>query len=222
MEDVIVMSVGGSVIVPDKVHHKFLKELKEIVAKDKRKFVIVTGGGKTARDYIEALRLEGISEYKQNIVGIASTRLNATLLAEFFAKYNLEIPRSIADVKKLLKHHKVVLTGGFRAGTTSDGTAAAIAEAVGSKLFINMTNVPGLYTKDPKKPGARLIPSITYDKFNKFFNKIEEKPGMHFVLDRLAAKTCQRSKITVVILKGIKNLKMCLEDKRFTGTVVHG
>jgi len=222
MEEIIVMSVGGSIIVPDKVHHKFLKELKEIVATDKRKFVIVTGGGKTARDYIEALREEGIKSYlKQNRVGIEATRLNAVLLAEFFEKYNLDVPKSIAEVKNLLKHHKVVITGGFRPGSTSDGTAASIAEAVGSKLFINMTNVPGLYTKDPKKPGARLIPSITYEKFNRFFKNFEEKPGQHFVLDKQAARIVQKNKIIVVILKGNKNLRMCLQHRRFVGTVIH-
>ncbi|MBW3017268.1 UMP kinase [Candidatus Woesearchaeota archaeon] len=225
MEDkIIVMSVGGSVIVPDNVHHKFLKELKDIIAKDKRKFVIVTGGGKTARDYINALRAEGIKSFlKQNRVGIESTRLNAVLLAEFFEKYNLDVPRSINEVKRLLKHHKVVITGGFRPGSTSDGTAASIAEAVGSKQFINVTNIEGLYTSDPRKSkNARLVPDITYEKFNKFFKKIEEKPGQHFVLDRQAARIVQKNNITVVILKGIRNLRQCLLNRRFVGTVVHG
>lgn len=50
MEETIIISLGGSLIVPDQIDTNFLKDFKTLVlsnvAKGK-KFVIITGGGKT-------------------------------------------------------------------------------------------------------------------------------------------------------------------------------
>ena len=53
----IVISLGGSLIVPDKIDIPFLRKFREIINKHKTKykFIIVTGGGSTARKYINAL-----------------------------------------------------------------------------------------------------------------------------------------------------------------------
>ena len=56
-KELVVISLGGSLIVPEKVDVKFLKEFKKIILKNtkKHKFVIVCGGGSIARKYIQAL-----------------------------------------------------------------------------------------------------------------------------------------------------------------------
>ena len=56
------MSLGGSIIIPDKVNLKILREFRRIILKNtnKYRFVIVCGGGKTARNYINALDNEQI------------------------------------------------------------------------------------------------------------------------------------------------------------------
>ena len=56
-----VISLGGSIIAPDKVDVTFLKELnknlREYLKKDKsRKLILVCGGGAPARIYQQALR----------------------------------------------------------------------------------------------------------------------------------------------------------------------
>ena len=53
----IVLSLGGSVIVPDVPDKAFLLRFRKFVYKIARKenVAIVTGGGKTAREYIDAL-----------------------------------------------------------------------------------------------------------------------------------------------------------------------
>jgi len=216
----IVISLGGSVIVPKNVDYVFLKKFKQIIQRDKRKFVIVAGGGSVARDYILALRKEGAPNKRQDYIGIEITRLNAQLLAGLF---NLpkEIPTNIKKVKALWKKNKITVCGGFRPNITTDGVAAEIAKKLNSKTLINITNVPGLYTKDPKLKGAKFIKDINYKGFNKFLEKFKEKPGQHFVLDRYAAKIAQAEKIKVIILKGINNLKAYLSNKKFKGTIIH-
>jgi uridylate kinase len=46
-KEVIVVSLGGSIIIPDKVNTEFLKEFKKVILSNEKnyKFVIVCGGG---------------------------------------------------------------------------------------------------------------------------------------------------------------------------------
>jgi uridylate kinase len=219
----IIISVGGSAIVPDKVDYKFLKALKKILLSLKGKnIVICTGGGVTARKYMEPLKKEKINEYNQDLMGIESTRLNAYLLASFLGKdANKEVPKTLEEVADAVKVNKIVVCGGLTPGQTSDGTTAMIADYLDADVLINMTNVDGLFDKDPRKyKDAKFIPKLSHAAFKKVMDKIEKKPGMHFILDHLAAEITYKSKIKVVIMKGVNNLEKFLSGKKFKGTII--
>ena len=219
----VVISLGGSVIVPDKVDSKFLDGFKKVIEKfsKKNKVVIVTGGGHTARDYISALRKENLNETIYSWVGIATTKLNARLVASYFNKIK-KIPDSLKEVKRGLKKSNIVICGalGFQPGMTSDGDAAQIAEYLKADKFINITNVRGLYSKDPRLKGAKFIPKISFNDFWNIAKNINFKAGQHFVLDKFAAKVIKNAKIKTIILTGLNNLQNCLRDKKYSGTVV--
>lgn len=219
----LVISVGGSAINPGVVQNKFLEDLKKAILKHskKEKIVICTGGGFIARDYIKALRLEKINENKQDLIGIDCTRLNARLVAFILKDCNQEIPKTVKEVKKLHRKHRIVVCGGLGPGKTSDGTTASIAKELGAKTLVNMTNVKGLFNKNPKVyKNAKFIPKISHKEFKVFVDKVHEKPGQHFVLDSYAAKICRGRNINVVILKGVKQLDNYLKGKKFVGTIV--
>lgn len=223
MKKVVVISVGGSIIVPDEVDYNFLERFKVTIKKLSRKYKIVVcaGGGHTARDYIGSLRRLGVPSLKQSYIGIAATRINALLLAFAIVDCNQRLPESLNEVKSLLGKHDIVVCGGLRPGRTSDGTTAEIAEYLEAKTMINMTNVSGLYTKDPTKyDDAKFIPRISHADFAKRMARIKEKPGQHFVLDSVAARIARRRKMEVVILEGVKNLDSYLSGKKFKGTVI--
>ena len=218
-----VISIGGSLIVPDKVDYNFLVELRNIINKLKRKYkiVIVTGGGRTARNYIEPLRKAGFSNEVQCLLGIKTTKLNAMLVSNFL-KANKLLPDSIIEIKHLLRRYNLVVCGsiGFKPEMTSDGDSADIARHLKAEL-INMTNVDGLFTRDPRKfKNARFIPEISFKDFLKIANKIKFKAGQHFVLDKSAAVIIDKYKIKTTILKGFNNLEKCIQGKRFRGTVI--
>jgi len=218
----VVISVGGSAINPGKINVRFLKELKKILlAYSKRnKVVVVCGGGFIAREYINALKDK--NEYVKDLIGLEATIMNAKLVASFLGnKCNQEIPIKLEEVQDMLKSFNLVVAAGFQPGSTSDGTAAVIADYLDSKLFINYTNVKGLYTKDPKLKGAKFVSKITHKDFYKsYISKFNEEPGQHFILDSLAAKICRNADIDVVVMTKLSNLEKCLKRKKFVGTIV--
>lgn len=216
------MSVGGSILFQDRVNYNFILQLKKLISGINKKFVIVIGGGKTARTYIEGLRNLKVNEKKQSLTGIAITRFHARYLAEYFGvQANEKIPHTIKDVERLLRKNKVVFCGGlvYKPDETSDSTAAKSARELKCG-FVNMTNVKGLYDKDPKKfKDAKFICRISFNDFYKMANRIKYKPGQHFVLDQHAAKIIKENKIKTIILgPDLKNFKNYLKGKKFIGT----
>ena len=224
-----VISLGGSIIVPDEINYSYLKKLSLIINKFSKnnKIVIVTGGGYTARKYINSLRKDKLNEDIYSLIGIATTKLNARLINGFFNKIMVNLPDSLEEVKRALNKDNIVIVGslGFQPDVTSDGDAAQIAEYLKADFFINLTNVNGLYDKNPKEhKDARLIKEITFDKFYSIARKHKFKAGMHFVLDYTAANIIKRARIKTLIINGLnlKNLENSLKGDKFVGTVIHG
>jgi len=220
------MSLGGSIIIPNNVDYKFLFNFEKFIKRlaQKEKIVIVTGGGNTARKYIEPLVKDKADEKVFSLMGIATTKLNARLISGLFGFGERKIPDSLNDVKNALKRHNIVVCGalGFEPDMTSDGNAAEIAEYLRADVFLNLTNVDGLFNKSPEYKDSKLINKITFDDFYEIAKKIKFRAGQHFVLDFVAAKVIRKAKIKTVILNGrkIKNLENCLKGKKFIGTVI--
>jgi uridylate kinase len=227
MKEVFVISLGGSRIVPDDVDDRFLVEFKELIDSHKeKKFVVVCGGGRTARRYMGALRKLGKKTKAQSMEGIAVTRLHAGFMARIFGKEaNEVVPRNMKRVKTLLKKNRVVFCGGLRwkPKNTSDGTAARLAAMLKCD-FINLTNVRGLYTKNPKKyKSAKFVPKISWDEFYKIAKRIKFEAGQHFVLDLVAAETIREKRIVTYIVGSLKSMDGVLQNnKRINGTVISG
>lgn len=227
MKKTWVISLGGSRIVPDEVDEKFLVRFKKLIdSHPSQKFVVVTGGGSTARRYIGALKRLDKKTKTQSMAGIAVTRLHAGFMARFFGKKaNEEIPENMGKVKNLLKGNQVVFCGGlrYRKNNTSDGTAAKLAAKIGCS-FINLTNVNGLYTADPRKDKkAKFIPKMTWKKFEGITGGIKFEAGQHFVLDQIAAETIMKNKIPTYIVGSLSAIDKILNgEKNFGGTLISG
>jgi len=225
-EDLWVISLGGSRIIPKEVDDKFLKRFKKLIeSHSSKKFVVVTGGGSTARKYISALKRLGRKTKSQSLAGINVTRLHARFMTRFFGKIaNEEIPLNMKKVKSLLGKNQIVFCGAlrYRKKNTSDGTAAKIAGYLGVP-FINLTNVNGLYSSDPKEnKDAKFVKKITWKKFNLISSKIKYSAGQHFVLDQTAAKIIQKKKIPTYIVGSITAIDNIIKSKNFKGTCIKG
>lgn len=225
---VIVLSLGGSLIIPNEINIKYLKSFRKIIMKNKEKykFIITCGGGNVARKYITALRDEGVSEKLQSFVGISATRMNARFASYFFGQNQEKgIPHKTKDIKRYLKKEDIVFCGAleYHPKQTSDSTAASIAKAFKCD-FVNLTNVQGLYDKNPaKSKNAKFIPEISWEDFDKMANELTFKPGQHFVLDQTASKMIMENKIkTYIIGEDMDQLDNLLCGKDFKGTLIWG
>jgi len=230
MKKVVVLSLGGSMIIPKDINIKYLQKFKKLLNSHvkKYKFVVVCGGGSTAREYIHGLAKEKISKksFHQGLLGIATTRLNARFMTYFFGEdANKGIPHDMQEVKNMLKIYDIVFCGALRYAKdeTSDGTSAKLANFFKTP-FINLTNVDGLYDKNPRKfKKANLITKISWKKFNELANKTKFKPGQHFILDQSASKIILKNKIqSYIIGTDLNQLDRVLKGKEFKGTLIKG
>ena len=222
----IVISLGGSLIVLDEIDTEFIKNFVDtikIYIEKGFKFVLITGGGHTARTYIKASKeITTPSNTDLDWIGIASTRLNAELLRVAFGDiaHNSIImsPDQIPDTQK-----SVLIGGGWKPGNSSDLAAVHSAQSVGAKKVINLSNIDYAYNKDPKKfPDAFKIEQSSWSDFRAILPK-EWDPGLNSPFDPVAAKKAEEIGLEVVIMNGknIENLKKYLNGEEFVGSVIH-
>jgi len=202
MKPMITLSLGGSIINPGEIDVVFLEQFSSVVTEliSNYKFVVVCGGGKVARDYIKALP-QGLTEGERDFMGIAATWLNAKLLSYYFKGHcNPILPQTVEDLMQQLEHYDVGLSGGFLPAVKTDEDAAVVADLFGSPILINVTNVDGIYNKDPRKyPDAEKFPNLTYKEFYEIVNPLSLDAGSNAPFTLIAAKICERSNMKIII-----------------------
>ena len=201
----IVISLGGSVLVPD-IGDNNIEQYRDILRslKDTCNIYIVVGGGGEARRYIGAARALDIDEGTADEIGILVTRLNARLLMLALGRESYpDIPESYNDALIAGESGKIVVMGGVTPAQTTDAVAAVLAERAGADLLINATAVDGIYTADPRKDtSATKIPTLTPDELIEIVQTGRMDAGSNNVIDLVAAKVIQRSRIPMVVLDG--------------------
>ena len=226
--ETIVMSVGGSLIVPDQIDTNFLKNLKSFIDSQTaagRRFIIIAGGGRTARRYQDAAA--EVSELKSDDLdwmGIHATRLNGHLLRTIFRdsayRVMLTNPDDIQDVPT---NEKVIIASGYRPGASTDLRAVQIAKLVGAEKVINLSNTDYVYTDNPKtNPDAEKIEDITWELFRKLLPD-KWDPGLSSPFDPIAAAEAERLAMEVAQINGanIDELRKYLDGEEFIGTKIH-
>lgn len=190
----IVISLGGSRIVPNFIDCDFLRDFKKCLQDISEEIIIVSGGGKTARKYQSALKDLGISDhFKLDEIGILATKLNAKLVSDFLG---------------------VEVQSGTVPGHSTDYVAMEIAEARGASKVINFSNIAYVYDKDPNKfSDAIKIEELNYSDYLKMFDS-SWTPGMNVPFDVKAAKKGFECKIPVYFTDSLEGFKAILDGKK--------
>ena len=226
MDETVVISLGGSLIIPDQIDAEFLKDFKELIishVKLGKKFAIITGGGKLCRRYNDAATIiSNLSNDKLDWLGIYSTRFNAEFLRLILGDEYVE-EKIILDPSLPINFTKqIILGGGWKPGNSTDLCAISIAKSIGAKKVINLSNTDYVYDSDPKlNPEAKKIEKISWVDYRKLI-PTEWNPGLNSPFDPVASKMAEENDVEVYIMNGkpIDNLKKCLNGEEFQGTVI--
>lgn len=225
MDEKIIISLGGSLIVPEELDIEFLKEFKDLilshVAKGK-KFVIITGGGKINKKYNEAAKnLSNPSDEDLDWIGIAALRLNAELVRVIFAGYsNNKVLENLSNPFSFEK--SIVIGSAYEPGKSSDWDAVLAAKTVGAKKIINLSNTDYVYDSDPRmNPGAKKIEEISWSEYRKIIPSTWTS-RLNSPFDPIASKAAEEEGISVAIMNGkpIDNLAKYLNGEKFLGTII--
>ena len=225
----IIISLGGSLIVPEEIDWKFVKKFKEVIEKKIKngyRFIIITGGGKTARKYIEAgAKVGDIDSEDKDWIGIHATRMNAHFIRTIFKKYaHPTINKNPYDLESFLKaKESVLVASGYRPGNSTDYIAVLLAKQFGAQKIANLSNIDYVCDKDPKKfKDAKKIKEITWSEFQKIVGDTWD-PGANVPFDPVASKHAAKEGIEVAILNGkkISNLEKYLDGEKFAGTRIY-
>ena len=224
MQKTIVMSLGGSVIAPDDLDAKFLREFKKIIEmfiKKEHRFVIYCGGGKIARDYQKAAsEIVKLSNEQLDWLGINATVLNANFVKTIFG--NAAEDAIIRDpTQKINFRKKILIAAGWKPGWSTDYDAVLLAKNLKINMVVNMSNIDYVYDKDPKKySDAEKIKNISWKDYRKIAGDKWEA-GLNLPFDPIAAKEAEKIKLKVAIIgKDLGNFENFLDGKKFYGTLI--
>lgn len=222
----VVLSLGGSVLVRDEGDTSYIRRIAKILigVSSNHKLYVVTGGGRTARQYIRAGRDLGADESYLDEIGIEVTRLNARLLITALGHHANHSPlKTYEEAVHAGRTHSIVVMGGVSPGITTDAVSALLAERVKAKRVVNATSTDGVYTADPKKdPSAERILRMTHAELVSLLGPSPASAGPSHAFDAVGAKVLERSKIALAVVDGndLPNLRDALEGKKFKGTLV--
>jgi len=239
MSKISVISLGGSLIIPPSGFKvQFLQDFKKLIvglikngssfaspaggASSGTRFIIVCGGGATARQYQAAARAVGqLTADDVDWLGIHATRLNAHLMRAIFREWAHPVIVKDPTAKRVWRE-PVLIASGWRPGCSTDYDAVLLARQYGAREIFNLSNIDYVYDSDPRKnPAAKKFTNLTWTEFRKMFGG-KWDPGANTPFDPVAARQAQKLNLTVHILNGVKltEVRHALLGKKFKGTTI--
>ncbi len=204
----VVISLGGSVLTNELTAEHFKKYINVVKKLSERhKLIVVIGGGKVCREYQKIGKELGAGNEERDFIGIVATHLNASTLASGIGKGGYlvtwkPLKSTLKEIKKSFGK-KIIVCGGYDIGTSSDYDASYFAKLVKADLLINASNVPGVYSEDPKiNSNAKKFDKLTHDEFLKIIQSNEQIPGEYRLFDLKAAKLIKKFKIKTILIDG--------------------
>ena len=227
-----IIALGGSLLRPEESDERSawfgrLRQLAVHLEGNGRKLGIVVGGGLPAREGITLARSSFTDSYRLDMVGIAATRLNASILQQALLDIGCDvcpiIPTSTDEAAELLSEHHIVIMGGTTPGHTTDAVAVALARDSGSAHLVIATNVSHVYDSDPRtNEDAKPFESMTLAELAEITGTEALEPGASAAVDPIAVKWAIEAGLKIAVLDG-RNLSLledALEGRPFEGTLI--
>ena len=228
----VVVALGGSLLRPEvKERHKWLEDMVSVVKTSVSsgvKLAFVVGGGAPAREGIELARPVIHSLYHLDKIGIAATRLNATIVREAIAEGGIEvsenIPKSIDEAVNELSDFPVVVMGGTVPGHTTDAVAIRLAIQFKADKCIIATNVAKVHSEDPREnPFAESFERLTLGELQEIVGPPDHADaGSSKVVDPIGVREAVENGLPLDVLDGRdpRIISSSINGEDFEGTTV--
>jgi len=194
----IVIKIGGSLCMDSKgPKAQYFKKLIPVFKKLKKKhtLAISIGGGKFVSEYFKNIQDFHLDDDSVEWIGIELMRSNQMFLAEILNG------TPIFDLNKI-KGKKTPILAGIKPRRSTDANAAIAAKELKADLLIMLTDVRGIYNKNPhKNRNAKFVPHISFTELIKYSLK-KTGPKHYGVIDPLAIKVIRKNKIKTIIFNG--------------------
>lgn len=233
MSPVDIVALGGSLLRPEEAGARsmWMGQLRQLVVHlegNGRKIGLVVGGGLPAREGIELVNEIITDPHRLDQVGIAATRLNATLLQQLLLDIGCDVapsvPHTVDEARSLLDVHSIVVMGGTVPGHTTDTVAVKLAAVVHARHCVIATNVSHVFTKDPRQhDDAKALAELTLAELATIVGVGERlEPGASAVVDPVAVETAIEAGLDLAVLDGrdVSRIDDALDGKPFVGTLI--
>ena len=136
--------------------------------------------------------------------------MNAQLFISYLGNLAYPIiPQSIEELSVAKLFNKIVVMGGLQPGQSTTSVALEVAEFIKADKVIILTDVDGIFDKDPKKKqDAKLLEYINYRELTDLLitnsNVKQAAAGEYRIFDAVSLQILKRSNIKVLIGSGIK------------------
>ena len=226
---VTVISLGGSIVAPDRVDEQFLLNFAALIRSfiendEKQRFILVVGGGGPARAWQKAYRAINGSLSKDeeaDWIGIMATRLNAQLIKAVMGEWcTQEVVIDPTQVDPFIG--RVMVAAGWKPGFSTDYDAVLLAERFQAPMIINLSNIEKVYTADPKtNPEAKPLDRISWADFKSLVGD-DWVPGINLPFDPVASRHAAKIGLKIICAAGknLENLSKILKGEPFTGTTI--
>lgn len=227
----IVISLGGSIVVPDEVDTEFLASFRAVVQEHLDgtgdRLALVIGGGGPARRYQNAYRMivpeqhDRDTAYVRDWIGIMATRLNAELVRHALAPL-CEDPVVYDPTADIPFTGRILVAAGWKPGFSTDFIAVKLAERYGADTVVNLSNIAQVYTADPRvDPEAQPLEHVSWEDFRKIVGD-EWTPGKNLPFDPVATRRAAELGLRVIAADGknLENTRAILAGEAFIGTQI--
>lgn len=229
-----VIKLGGSILSKSeevRIDFNYLDRLANLLKSfiDKGdKFIIVVGGGYVCREYQKLMKENkaDISDLNLDYIGIASINLNAEMVRSYLSELAEERIVRYADYdegKEINFSKGILVCAANNPGHSSDVDSVIVANKIGSKVIFRLTDVDGIYDKDPSEnKDAVKFGSLTWDKYFDVIGVGDFVPGGHYPIDPIASRMSKEAGIVFKIMKGenLQDLDKAIREEDFDGTIV--
>ncbi|HEU4443576.1 MAG TPA: UMP kinase [Nitrososphaeraceae archaeon] len=219
----VVIKLSGSIFSQDTNYAKIRKYAEMLSDISNRvQPIVIAGGGKVARHYINLARNLGSDEANLDIIGIEVSRLNAKLLITALGDQAYsQVPKNLEEVAIAVDSSKIVIAGGLHPGQSTNAASALIAETSKASSFVNATDVDGIYDSDPNtNTKARLFKEITVNECMDILRVESAMAGTYDLMDIIALKVIERSKIPTRVVRSDTNDIRDAVDGKDIGTKI--